>query len=114
MMDQTEWGLYDFLADYNVDMQFFGHWHLYARYPPIDSRNNKTVVDSAAVSKDKRTYTNPKYPVGIVTGAPGDHEVNPKSCAKDNDLYCSGNYGVSSFNAKPTRTKTHINPLRRL
>ncbi len=94
MMDQTTWGLFDFLATYNVDVQFVGHWHQvcrrafdallslggmhnfdrlpctlqYTRYPPIDSRNGTVVIDKAAVSADKRTYTDAKYPTVIVTG----------------------------------------------
>ena len=67
--------------------------HQYTRYPPIDSRNGKVVVDAAAVSADKKVYTNPKYPTLIVTGAPCDIEVNPKGCDEPNNYYCSGNYG---------------------
>lgn len=93
MMDSTTWGLYDFLADFNVDVQFSGHWHQYTRYPPIDSRNGKVVVDTASISADKSTYTNPKYPVLVVTGAPGDGEVNPRTCNEANNIVCSGNYG---------------------
>lgn len=50
------------------------------RYPPIDSRNNQVVADYACMSADNSTYTNPKYPTLIVTGAPGDIEVNPDHC----------------------------------
>jgi acid phosphatase len=60
MMDSTTWALYDFLANHKVDLQFSGHWHQYTRYPPIDSRNGKTVIDSESVSADKKVYTNPK------------------------------------------------------
>ncbi len=102
MMDNTNWAMYDFLADLKVDVQFSGHWHQYTRYPPIDSRGGKTVVDTAAISADKRVYTNPAYPVLIVTGAPGNQEVNPRTCAEANALFCSGNYGwgkVQVYNA---------------
>ena len=38
MMDSTTWALYDFLAEFNVDVQFSGHWHqvrrLRAQIPP--------------------------------------------------------------------------------
>lgn len=93
MMDSTTWALYDFLATFKVDVQFVGHWHQYTRYPPIDSRGGKVVVDMASVSADQRTYTNPLYPTVIVAGAPGDGEVNPKGCNEPHNLYCSGNYG---------------------
>jgi hypothetical protein len=93
MMDSTTWSMYDFLVNHNVDVQFVGHWHQYTRYPPIDSRNGKVVIDTAAVSADKSVYTNAQYPTVIVTGAPGDVEVNPHSCDEPNNFYCSGNYG---------------------
>lgn len=93
MMDQTTWSLHDFLADYNVDLQFVGHWHQYTRYPPIDSRNNKVVIDSGSVSADTHTYTSPKYPIVVVVGAPGDVEVNPRTCNEANQIVCSGNCG---------------------
>lgn len=50
-------------------------------------------VDMASVSADKSVYTNPKYPVLVVTGAPGDGEVNPRTCTEENQILCSGNYG---------------------
>jgi hypothetical protein len=93
MMDSTTWSLFDFLATYKVDVQFSGHWHQYTRYPPIDSRGGKVVIDEAAISADKSVYTNPLYPTLIVTGAPGDVEVNPKSCDEPNNLFCSGCVG---------------------
>ncbi len=93
MMDSTTWAMYDFLAELGVDVQFVGHWHQYTRYPPIDSRGGKVAIDAASVSADKRVYTNPRYPVVLVAGAPGDGEVNPKGCTEPNAVYCSGNYG---------------------
>lgn len=60
-----------------------GHWHQYTRYPSIDSRNNKVVIDSDCLSSDNSTYTNCKYPILVVTGAPGDQEVNPHSCKEE-------------------------------
>jgi hypothetical protein len=99
MMDSTTWGMYDWLATLKVDVQLSGHWHQYTRYPPIDSRNNKVVIDTASISADKKTYTNPAYPVLIVAGAPGDVEVNPKGCDEPNNLYCSGNYGYGWLQA---------------
>jgi len=83
--------MYDWLVTGKVDVQFSGHWHQYTRYPPIDSRGGKVVVDTAAVSADQRVYTNALYPTLIVTGAPGDVEVNPKGCNEAHNLYCSGN-----------------------
>ena len=97
----------------------------YTRYPPIDSRNGKTVIDAKAVSgarssgsglgdcdaphilrpsaaalaADKGTYTDAAYPTVIVTGAPGDQEVDPRTCSEANQVYCSGNYGYGWFTA---------------
>jgi len=96
-MDSTTWSLFDFVPEGKVDAWFVGHWHQYTRYPPIDSRNGTMKVDMASVSADKSTYTNPKYPVLIVTGAPGDGEVNPRTCTEENQIYCSGNYGYGKL-----------------
>jgi hypothetical protein len=92
-MDQTEWSLFDFLPKYKVDVQLVGHWHQYTRYPPLDSRNNKVVIDWASVSNSNGTYTNALYPTLIVAGAPGNIEVNPDHCTREWQIYCSGNYG---------------------
>ena len=55
------------------------------------------MIDNASISADKSVYTNPLYPTLVVIGAPGDIEVNPKSCDEEWDLFCSGNYGFSLF-----------------
>jgi len=51
------------------------------------------------VSADTHTYTNPKYPILTVVGAPGDVEVNPRTCNEANQINCSGNYGFGYFSA---------------
>jgi hypothetical protein len=98
-MDQTTQSLFDFLANNNVDLQIVGHWHLYSRLNSIDSRNNKVVIDSACLSPDNRTYTNAKYPIIVVVGAPGDQEVNPRTCEESYQINCSGNYGYGYLQA---------------
>jgi hypothetical protein len=98
-MDSTTWSLFDILPQFGVDLHLVGHWHQYTRYPSIDSRNNKVVIDTASLSADNRTYTNPKYPILVVIGAPGDPEVNPATCKEEWDLYCSGNYGYGIMSA---------------
>ena len=97
-MDSTTWSLFDWMTPAGVDVHFVGHWHQYTRYPPIDSRHNRVVSDFACMSADNSTYTNPQYPTLIVTGAPGDIEVNPDHCIEPYQLAgkCSGNYGVSA------------------
>lgn len=55
-----------------VDLILCGHVHYYNRLYPYDLSTGK--LDKASVSKDGSTYTNPKYPVNIVTGAPGNRE----------------------------------------
>ena len=98
-MDQTTWSLFDWMTPAGVDFHFVGHWHQYTRFPPIDSRNNTVVADYDCISADNSTYTNPKYPTLIVTGAPGDIEVNPDHCSEKWQLAgkCSGNYGYGYF-----------------
>ena len=92
-----------------VDVHFVGHWHQYTRYPPIDSRNGKVVSDFACMSADNKTYTDPKYPTLIVTGAPGDIEVNPDHCQEEWQIQnlCSGNYGEHT-----TRASAHSRDCR--
>jgi hypothetical protein len=75
-----------------VDVLFVGHVHYYNRYMPYDSVTGD--VDTASVSADGSTYTNPKYMITIVTGASGDRELD--SSCKDNvspSYTCSQNYG---------------------
>ena len=101
-MDSTTWSLFDFLPEHKVDLWFVGHWHQYTRYPPMDSRNGTVKIDAAAMSNNNSTYTNAKSPILIVTGAPGDGEVNPRSCNEKWNIRCSGNYGYGKlqiFNA---------------
>ena len=71
---------------------FYYFSHNYRRYAPYDSVTG--VVDTASVSADGKTYTNPKYLVVIVTGASGDREHDSK-CGSDGSpsLTCTENYG---------------------
>jgi alkaline phosphatase D len=96
-MDQTTWGLFDVLVENKVDVQFVGHWHQYTRFPPIDSRNGKVVVDYASLSNGNTTYTDAQYPVIIVAGAPGNQEVDPRTCTEEWQINCTGNYGYGHF-----------------
>lgn len=54
---------------------------------------------SSALAADNGTYTDAAYPTVIVTGAPGDQEVDPRTCSEVNQVYCSGNYGYGWFTA---------------
>lgn len=55
---------------YNVDLVVSGHVHLYSRHLP--TKNNVPVLDG--VSADRKTYTNPKAPVYVITGTAGTNE----------------------------------------
>jgi len=98
-MDQTTQSLFDFLVNNNVDFLITGHWHQYTRFPSIDSRSNPVVIDTACLSSDNTTYTNCKYPIINVVGAPGDRELNPRSCSEAYQINCSGNYGYGYLQA---------------
>lgn len=100
-MDQVDWSDFDaILTEGGVDLHFCGHWHYYGRFFPLSSATGKLQVDTAASSADNQTYTNPKFPVGIVTGAPGNREVNPARCplpagaAPVNANSCNYGYGI--------------------
>ncbi|CAI5741701.1 unnamed protein product [Hyaloperonospora brassicae] len=58
------------LIKYKVDIVFSGHVHSYERLFP--TANSKPVMEG--VSKDGKTYTNPKAPVYVVAGSAGNSE----------------------------------------
>jgi hypothetical protein len=60
----------DFLMMYNVDLYLSGHVHAYERMWPVYDED----IDYGQVN---HTYTNPKYPVHIVSGAAGCVEAVP-------------------------------------
>jgi hypothetical protein len=70
--------------------------HYYNRLLPYNAVTGD--IDSASVSADGNTYTNPKYMVTIVTGASGDIEGDD-GCGKDErpSQTCSENYGWGIF-----------------
>jgi hypothetical protein len=68
----------------------------------MDSRGGKVVIDSASMNADKSVYTNPKYPTLVVTGAPGNGEVNPRTCDEEWAVNCSGNYGYGKLQVNKT------------
>ena len=82
-MDQTTWGIFDFLVNHNVDLFFVGHWHQYTRYPSLSSLDKKVTIDKDCLSPDNSTYTNCKYPILVVVGAPGNQEINPRNCNEE-------------------------------
>ena len=55
-----EYGLEQMFADNGVDIAFWGHIHLYQRSFPVLDQQYKTYP--------KDLYTNPKWPVHIITG----------------------------------------------
>ena len=83
-MDTLDWQPYeDVLNPGGVDLHLCGHWHYYGRFFPLSSVTGTPgglAIDTASVSADNSTYTDPKYLVAIVSGAPGDIEVNPPTC----------------------------------
>ncbi|TMW66874.1 hypothetical protein Poli38472_011990 [Pythium oligandrum] len=60
----------DLFIKYKVDQVISGHVHLYSRHYPI--AKNQPVMDG--VSQDGKTYTNPKAPVYLISGAAGCSE----------------------------------------
>ncbi|GLD98246.1 hypothetical protein PINS_up006943 [Pythium insidiosum] len=64
---------------YGVDVVITGHEHAYERNLPI--ARGKAVLDG--VSADKKMYSNPKAPVHITTGGPGNPEPNHLSGKDD-------------------------------
>ncbi|GLD98245.1 hypothetical protein PINS_up006942 [Pythium insidiosum] len=81
---------------YGVDLVIAGHEHGFERHLPI--ARSKAVKDG--VSADKKIYSNPKAPVYIVTGGPGNPEPNGLS-GKNGDIPWNvlerAEYGISTM-----------------
>jgi hypothetical protein len=92
------------LQDGGVDVLFCGHVHYYNRLYPYDSVNGK--IDTAAVSADGATYTDPAYTVDIISGAPGDREDTSKYVKEAYSYTGSSNYGYGVFSALNATTLT--------
>ncbi|TMW66872.1 hypothetical protein Poli38472_011988 [Pythium oligandrum] len=87
----------DLFIKYEVDVVVSGHVHWYERQFPI--KKNEAVMDG--VSEDGNTYTNPKAPVYLVTGAAGNtegHEASPRNEIEWNAVLDNENYGISILN----------------
>jgi hypothetical protein len=81
-----------------VQFYFVGHLHQYVRFVP--NYGTKQLIDLGSVSADGHVYTNPKFTTTIITGSPGNQEVQPSDCGgvtPSNPAYptiaCSQNYG---------------------
>jgi hypothetical protein len=80
-----------------ADVLFVGHVHYYNRYMPYDSVTKE--VDSASVSADGSTYTEPKFMTVIVTGASGDIEADDRYVKESPSFTGTENYGWGIFTA---------------
>lgn len=100
-MDQTNWtlnGAAAVLDAYNVDLLFVGHWHTYVRYPSV--LMSSATSFPACNNSDASVYTDCKQTIVVVTGAPGNPEINPalKDCTGyPLSLTCTGNYGYGKL-----------------
>jgi hypothetical protein len=81
---------------YNVDLVVAGHEHSYERQYPV--ANSVAIMDG--VSADSKTYANPRAPVYIVTGGPGNPEANTLSgnnAVIPWNVIESAEYGISTI-----------------
>lgn len=114
--------VWQMLEEAGVDIAFVGHIHTYARdAPEYPNANNGTgAVDMACVGNNtgnstniEVTYTNPKFMTLIVSGAPGDQEVNrrrlhaPAAGAPNHQLSGTNNYGFSMLTIVNATTLHH-------
>ena len=74
-------GLEDLLMKYHVDLYLCGHQHYYERMFPVYKEKFEKMADN-------NSYVNPKYPVHIVNGAAGCHE-----------MLTPFNYGIKNYSA---------------
>eukprot|EP00644_Phytophthora_capsici_P009441 jgi/Phyca11/533399/estExt2_fgenesh1_pg.C_PHYCAscaffold_130105 len=87
---------------YKVDLVYQGHVHAYERHYP--TANSKAIM--TGVSKDGKTYTNPKAPVHVIVGIAGNSEglykfKNPPS-PKWLALMDNEHYGITTLSVTPT------------
>lgn len=59
-----------------IDLVIGGHLHNYERLLPVYEGH----ADVDSVSSNKKTYTNPKYPVYLICGSTGNKEGHTKKC----------------------------------
>ncbi|KAG7375912.1 hypothetical protein PHYPSEUDO_014892 [Phytophthora pseudosyringae] len=90
------------LIKYKVDLVYQGHVHAYERHYP--TANSKAIM--TGVSKDSKTYTNPKAPVHVIAGIAGNSEglyqfKNPPS-PKWLALLDNEHYGITTLSVTPT------------
>ncbi|TMW66925.1 hypothetical protein Poli38472_012041 [Pythium oligandrum] len=92
---------------YNVDIVISGHRHRYERQMPIARNAAKT----DGVSSDKKTYTNPKAPVYLVSGGAGNIEANELNNNKASwHVVQSKDYGIMNVHVGPKSMQwTYIN-----
>jgi len=62
MNGEKKYGLEDLFHKYNVDLEIWGHEHLYTRLWPVYDRKFYN-------GSEKEPYTNPPVPVQIITGS---------------------------------------------
>jgi hypothetical protein len=87
-----------------VDVLFCGHVHYYNRYMPFDPMTN--AIDTAAVSADGSTYSNPKYMTTIVSGGAGNHEDESHYVKSGASYTGVENYGYGYWQALNATTAT--------
>ncbi|OWZ18083.1 hypothetical protein PHMEG_0007885 [Phytophthora megakarya] len=87
---------------YKVDLVLQGHVHAYERHYP--TARNKAIM--TGVSKDGKTYMNPKAPVYLITGAAGGPEGSYKyknpPAPKWLALMDNTHFGITMLSVAPT------------
>ena len=112
-MDSTDFSeISSVLQDGGVDLLMAGHWHYYQRMAPLYPSGSSWQVDTACLSPDNHTATDPKFTTMIVSGAVGDVERND-GCPGDARLVpvttaCSAAYGYGVINVV-SATELHWN-----
>jgi len=91
--------------DNKVDLIIAGHLHSYERAFPIGIGQK---VDTASLSSDKNTYTNPKYPSHVICGAAGQAEklkTSPYKIKEFTKIAIGNHPGVCEFNVDSSGKK---------
>jgi len=106
---QLRYGLEDLFYNYDVDLELWGHEHTYERLLPVYKK--KTYTQNITYHNGTSYYNKPIVPVNIISGAPGNKEMNGEPVVFTNNSWngmTTNQYGYSYIEICNS-THLHIN-----
>jgi hypothetical protein len=103
---KLRYGLEQMFYDFEVDLEMWGHEHIYERTYPVYRRipytKNISVVNGTSY------YHNPIVPVHIIAGSPGNKEMNGKPLVFTNNSWSAVTTTDYSFSYMEIYNSTHL------